>query len=208
MKGLWGTLIDSYKKPAGTLANMAAAPKTGVVLGICGIQTVFFALIFLFFGMKINGLTGGFYKVVNTPLTFFMALIAGAGILAVWGALVMLLARGMAKKQMSYMQGLGVAAAKAAAQLPFTVVTVFFALVMPLANQWTYIIILLVYSAGNLLAYFFIPAAMDAFCADDRNKRIWQLFVTFVVNFAATYLIAYIFAKIIGTDIVNMLQMF
>ena len=205
MKGLWGTIIGSYKKPAGTLANLAVSAKAPVVFGILGIQTLFFSLIFLFAGFKVNSLAGGYIKIINTPLTFFMAILAGAGILAIWGAVVMVFAKSMAKKPMTYMQGLGVASAKALAQMPFTLLTALFMLILPLTSSFTYVMIMLSYTVGSLLTYFFVPAGMDAFLAEDKNKRIWQLFLTFLVNMVATYVIAWIFIKIIGSNILSLI---
>ena len=205
MKGLWGTIIGSYKKPAGTLANLAVSAKAPVVFGILGIQTLFFSLIFLFAGFKVNSLAGGYIKIINTPLTFFMAILAGAGILAIWGAVVMVFAKSMAKKPMTYMQGLGVASAKALAQMPFTLLTALFMLILPLTSSFTYVMIMLSYTVGSLLTYFFVPAGMDAFLAEDKNKRLWQLFLTFLVNMVATYVIAWIFIKIIGSNILSLI---
>ena len=118
-KDLWGTIVNAYKKPAGTLSNLAVSGKASVSLGICAIQVLLFSFIFLFLGVKINSLVSfSGYKIVSTPLFFFIAILAGAAILAVWAAFAMVFARTMAKKEMTYTQGLGVAAAKAIAQMP------------------------------------------------------------------------------------------
>ncbi len=207
MKGLWGTILGAYKKPAETMSGLSEAAKAPVIMGTLGIQTLLFSLIFLFCGFRINGMTGGF-KVVNTPLMFVVALMAGAGILAVYGAFALVFTKGIAKKNMTYMQGLGVAAAKALAQIPFTAVTALFVLIMPLDNSMMALITLLIYSAGNLLSYFFIPAAMGSFEADDKNKKVWQLFLIFVVSIVATYAIAWLYGKIVGSSMLSMFGRF
>ncbi|QNM05618.1 hypothetical protein [Qiania dongpingensis] len=210
VKGLWGTILDAFKKPAGTLGNLAAAGKSHVIFGLLGIQVVLFALMFAFFGFKINSMVSKYsyglgIKVVNTPLLFFMALLAGAAIFAIWAAFSMLFAKSMAKKPMTYMQGLGVASAKALAQMPFTALSALLILILPLSGRFTYILFLLVYEAGSLLCYFFIPAAMDSFCPNDKNKRIWMLFVTFLVNIVAAAIISWIFLNVAGRNILGQL---
>lgn len=209
MKGLWGTILGAYKKPAETLSGLAEAAKTPVVLGALGIQTVLFSLIFLFFGLRINGLAGGF-KVVNTPLLFVMALIAGAGVLAVYGVFALAFTKGIAKKNMTYMQGLGVAAAKAVAQMPFTAVTALFVLIIPFdeGGGTMAMITFMVYEVGSMLAYFFIPAAMEKFAAEDKNKKVWQLFLLFLAGAAAAMLIAWLYGKIVGSSMSSMLRGF
>ena len=132
MKGLWGTIMEAWKKPADTLSGMAAAAKVPVVMGILGIQVVLFSLIFLFFALRVNSLAGG--KAMDTPLMFLMALLAGAGVLAVYGVFAMVFTKGIAKKDMTYMQGLGVAAAKALAQMPFTALTALLVLIVMSEN--------------------------------------------------------------------------
>lgn len=212
IKGLWGTILDAYKKPAGTLANLAASGKTPVILGILGIQTLLFSFIFLFMGIKMNSLahkmSGGLvsYKIVSTPMLFFVGLLASAAILACWGVFAML----FGKKPMSYVQGLGVAAAKALAQMPFTALTVIIVLIFPLFNGYDFnyiplIIAYLIYSLGNLLAYFFVPAGMDAFMVDDKNKRIWRMFLMFLVNMVVTCIIAAIFGSMVGSSLTRYL---
>ena len=205
MKGLWGTILDAYKKPAETLSSLAESAKVPVIMGICGIQTLLFSLIFMFLGFRVNGAMGGF-KVANTPLMFVMALIAGAGVLAAYGAFALAFTKGVAKKNMTYMQGLGVAAAKALAQMPFTAVTALFVLIMPIneGSGIMLIITFLIYCAGNLLAYTFIPAAMERFGADDKNRKVWQIFLTLVVSIVASYIIAWLYGKIIGNDIASL----
>ena len=198
-KDLWGTIVNAYKKPAGTLSNLAVSGKTSVSLGICAIQVLLFSFIFLFLGVKINSLVSfSGYKIVSTPLFFFIAILAGAAILAVWAAFAMVFARTMAKKEMTYTQGLGVAAAKAIAQMPFTALTALFILIFPIISQFTLVLTALFYQAGALLCYFFIPASMNAFSADDKNKKIWQLFVTFLVNLLAGMIISWIYMQIVG----------
>lgn len=206
MKGLWGTITEAWKKPADTLSGMAAAAKVPVVMGILGIQVVLFSLIFLFFALRINSLAGG--KAMDTPLMFLMALLAGAGVLAVYGVFVMVFTKGIAKKNMTYMQGLGVAAAKALAQMPFTALTALMVLIVVSESGSTTMVLitLFIYAAGNLLAYFFIPAAMGSFEADDRNKKTWQLFLTFLVSAIATYIIAWLYIKIIGGNMTSMMR--
>lgn len=219
MKGLWGTILDAYKKPAGTLANLASSGKTAVILGILGIQTILFSLIFLFLGFKLNSLaksmSGGYLsvKVVNTPSLFFIALLGGAAVLAVWALVVMLFAKAMGKKKMTYMQGLGVSAAKALAQMPFTALTALVVLIFPLVsdydpNVFTMLFAMLSYTVGSLLVYFFVPAGMDAFLADDKNKRIWQLFVTFLVNTIAVFIVTFIFCRMAGSSLSAMGRLF
>ena len=208
MKGLWGTITEAWKKPADTLSGMAAAAKVPVVMGILGIQVVLFSLIFLFFALRINSLAGG--KAMDTPLMFLMALLAGAGVLAVYGVFVMAFTKGIARKNMTYMQGLGVAAAKALAQMPFTALTALMVLIVVSESGSTTMVLitLFIYAAGNLLAYFFIPAAMGSFEADDRNKKTWQLFLTFLVSAIATYIIAWLYIKIIGGNMTSIMRSF
>lgn len=208
MKGLWGTILGAYKKPAETMSGLTEAAKTPVILGALGLQTVLFSLIFLFFGFRINGMLGGYVKVVNTPLMFVMALIAGAGVLAVYGVFALAFTKGIAKKNMTYMQGLGVAAAKALAQMPFTAVTALFVLIMPMESGTMALITLAIYCAGNLLAYFFIPAAMGDFEAEDKNKKVWQMFLIFLASIAASCLIVWIYGKIIGGSMSSMIRSF
>ncbi len=209
MKGLWGTILGAYKKPAETLSGLADAAKTPVILGALGIQTLLFSLIFLFFGMRINGLTGGF-KVVNTPLMFVMALVAGAGVLAVYGVFALAFTKGIARKNMTYMQGLGVAAAKALAQIPFTAVTALFVLLIPFdeGGGTMAMITFGVYQVGSLLTYFFVPAAMRDFEAEDKNKKVWQLFLMFLAGAAAALLISWLYGKIVGGSMTSMLRGF
>ncbi len=180
-----------------------------MIFGLLGIQVVLFSLMFAFFGFKINSMVSKYsyglgIKVVNTPLLFFMALLAGAAIFAVWAAFSMLFVRSMAKKPMTYMQGLGVASSKALAQMPFTALSALLILILPI-SQFSYILILLVYEAGSLLCYFFIPAAMDSFCPNDKNKRIWMLFVIFLVNIVAAAIISWIFLNVAGRNILGQL---
>ena len=212
MKGLWGTILDSWKKPAATLSEMTKAGKPAVIFGALGAQLLFFCLIFMFFGIKVNSAvsraTGGYlsYKVVSTPMLFFVALLGGAAVLAVWGALAM----AFGKKPMSYMQGLGVAAAKALAQLPFTAVTALFVLIFPLTSGYSvnvvpFALASLIYSAGNLLSYFFVPAAMDPFLPEDKDKRVWKLFLLFLLNLIATYIITFIFGLMVGSSLASLL---
>jgi cytochrome c biogenesis protein CcdA len=145
---------------------------------------------------------------MDTPLMFLMALLAGAGVLAVYGVFVMVFTKGIAKKNMTYMQGLGVAAAKALAQMPFTALTALMVLIVVSESGSTTMVLitLFIYAAGNLLAYFFIPAAMGSFEADDRNKKTWQLFLTFLVSAIATYIIAWLYIKIIGGNMTSMMR--
>ena len=206
-KDLWGTIVNAYKKPAGTLSNLAVSGKASVSLGICAIQVLLFSFIFLFLGVKINSLVSfSGYKIVSTPLFFFIAILAGAAILAVWAAFAMVFARTMAKKEMTYTQGLGVAAAKAIAQMPFTALTALFILIFPIISQFTLVLTALFYQAGALLCYFFIPASMNAFSADDKNKKIWQLFVTFLVNLLAGMIISWIYMQIVGGSLTSALS--
>ncbi len=205
IKELWGSIVGAYKKPAETLSGMTVNPKAPVLWGLLGIQAILFSLIFLFMGLKMNGLTGGYITLINTPLAFFMALILGAAILAVWGAVAMAFAKAVAKKPMTYSQGLGAAAAKAVAQMPFTVVTALFVLILPVSSGFAMGLIMFIYSAGTLLSYFFIPVSMEAFLAEDKNKRVWQLFLTFVVNMVVSYVAAWIFLQIIGSGMASAL---
>ena len=212
MKGLWGTILDSWKKPASTLSEMTKAGKPSVIFGALGAQLLFFCLIFMFFGIKVNSAvsraSGGYlsYKIVSTPMLFFAALLGGAAVFAVWGALAM----AFGKKPMTYMQGLGAAAAKALAQLPFTAVTALFVLIFPLTSGYSvnavpFALAFAIYSAGNLLSYFFVPAAMDPFLPEDKDKRVWKLFLLFLLNLIATYIITFIFGMMVGSSLSSLL---
>lgn len=218
MKGLWGTILDAWKKPAETLSNMAETGKAPVVLGICGIQALLFSFIFMFFGIKVNSLAtsaargfgySGSAKVVSTPSLFFVTLLAGICVLACWGAFAMLFgSRG--EKRMNYIQGLGVAAAKALAQMPFTAVTALIVLIFPIVSNYDvnpipFAIAFLVYSVGNLLTYFFVPAGIESFLVKDKNKRVWQLFFLFFVNAVVTVILSIIFGFMLGGSISSFL---
>lgn len=205
-KELWGCIGGGLKKPADKFSSMTKKPNAPVLWGVLGIQSVFFALIFLFMGIKINGLTGGYMKLINTPVAFFLSLVLGAAILVAWAAVAMLLAKGMAKKEMSFSQSLGVAGAKAVAQMPFTLFTAFLMLISPLDSNFTLVLLTIVYSAGTLLTYFFIPASMEDYLADDKNKRVWQLFVTFLINMVIAWICAWIFTKAIGSGMAGVLR--
>lgn len=208
MKGLWGTIVGTWKKPAETLSAMVEAGKAPVILGICGLQCLLFSFIFLFLGFKMNSaaskISGGYIsvKVVSTPALFFVSLLGAACLLACWGAVAMLFgSRG--EKRMSYVQGLGVAAAKASAQMPFTALTALIVLIFPIVSRHDInpipgAIAVLVYTVGNLLAYFFVPAGIDSFLVKDKNKRVWQLFLLFLVNTVVTFIVTLIFSFIMG----------
>ncbi len=211
IKGLWGTIVDTWKKPADTLSGMAEAGKAPVIFGICGIQSLLFSFIFMFFGIKVNSAvsraSGGMVsvKVVSTPTLFFVTLLASLCILACWGAVAMLFgSRG--NKRMNFMQGLGVAAAKALAQMPFTALTALVVLIFPIVTRYDvnpipFAIAYLIYVLGNLLTYFFVPAGIADFLLEDKNKRVWQLFFLFVVNAVVTLILAIIFGFMLGGSI-------
>lgn len=203
-RGILGTILNVFKTPAETLRYLATTAHGAVIWGILGIQTLLYALVFLFVGIRVNGAFGGYYKLLNTPLMFFLAIVVGIGNLAAFAGIALLFGKGMGKKPMTYNQALGVAAGKALAQMPFTLLTILAVLIFIEADFGLYLVFGL-YALGWILGYVFTPYSMEPHSPSDANRKIWMLFLLFLVTFVVTAIIGRIYIQVVGENMVDML---